>query len=247
VALIPDALRPTTTGLWALADRTTWAFGTKLARPAPGCPRWRRCAAALWRVPAAIGSWVWLRRNRDELAVLGQAHLSVVELTERSGIVHQRLQRLARPLLAAEGVLVAAVVVWAFLTGGDVVMRLAILAGAVVAAAAVVEINYTGWRVIRRGSCRWDGLAALRAAGRHGPVGFAGVFVARPQGEGAGSELGRRWLEHIDATQAALVIDARDAGLAKWYAAAGFVALDDDPLLMYRLPKSSGHRDAGTR
>lgn len=198
------------------------------------------------RVPAAIGSWVWLRRNRDELAVLGQAHLSVVELTERSGIEHQRLQRLARPLLAAEGVLAVAVAVWVLLTAG-VVIRLAILAFAVVAAAALVEINYTGWRVIRRGPGRGGGLAAIRAAGHHGPVGFAGVFVARPQGEGAGSELGRRWLEHIDATQAALVIDARDGGLAKWYAAEGFVALDDDPLLMYWLPKSSGHRDAGTR
>ncbi len=105
-------------------------------------------------------------------------------------------------------------------------------------AALVMEAWLPSRHARQRKSRKHDGVMKLRQMGHDGVVGFASGYAARPQRTGSGGHLLRHWLEHIDARRIALVIDARDKGLASHYARThDFRLVDDDPLLMYRLPQ----------
>lgn len=238
---VPTLMRPPWTQLWRLADRTTWGFGTWLAKPEshhqPG-PVWRRCFAAAWRVPANIPAWLGLAGHRTNVATYGHAHLQVSELTERRGSSAEWSQRWGPLLLGAEGLGVGCLVIWAFVLGGAIT-KLVIAALVVCFVVMTIETSNTGWGAIRRGARRREGLAKIRQLGHHGPVGFAGVFVCRPEGDG--HELLRRWTQHLDTAGIALVIEARTERLAARYARENdFIVLDSTiPALMYRLPGGS--------
>ena len=70
--LAPASLGSSAGVLWAIADRTVWAFGTPLAR-VPGF-RW-------WRLPSAVLHWAQMRGHQNEFAGASHAHLRVGDLT----------------------------------------------------------------------------------------------------------------------------------------------------------------------
>jgi hypothetical protein len=250
IVWVPAPMRPPRQRLWRLADRTTWGFGTWLAKPEKQphdpAPVWRRCFSAIWRVPADIPAWFGLAGHRTNVATYGHAHVQVSELTERRGRNAEWLQRWGPAVLGVEVAVVVGLLGWAFVLGG-VITKFVIAAFVVFFVVMGIETGNTGWAAMRRGARRREGLAEVRQLGHRGPVGFAGVYVCRPEGDG--HELLRRWTEHLDTVGIALVIEARTKKLANRYASKNdFVVLDATvPALMYRLPQANpSSREGGT-
>lgn len=240
-ALVPQELSPRRNQLWLLADRTTWGFGSRVARagaPQAGRPEnpWLRWPSAIWRIPATIVSWLAFLPHPETLAAQGKAHLKVAPLTERTEPAPWWQRRAVAGLILGVELAVGAVGVAAILSvtrSPVVLVVLGIIVLGVVAAA--VETLGTGWRAAGRGAQRYDGLAQLRALGHTGPVGYAACYVSRRKGDGRA--LMHRWLAHIDEAGVALVVDARNPTLAEHYDHDyRFHPVDTDPLLMYRLP-----------
>jgi len=240
-ALVPQELRPRRTQLWLLAGRTTWGFGSRVARagaPQAGRPEnpWLRWPSALWRIPATIVSWLAFLPHPETLAAQGKAHLKVAPLTERTEPAPWWQRRAVAGLVFGVDLVGGAVLVVAVLSMTRNPVILAVLGITVLGVVAgIVETLNAGWRAAGRGAQRYDGLAQLRALGHTGPVGYAACYVSRRKGDGRA--LMHRWLAHIDEAGVALVIDARNPTLAEHYDQNyRFHPVDTDPLLMYRLP-----------
>ncbi len=240
-ALVPQELRHRRTQLWSLADRTTWGFGSRVARagaPQAGMPEnpWLWWPSAIWRIPATIVFWLAFLPHPETLAAQGKAHLKVAPLTERTEPAPWWQRRAVAGLVFGVELAVGAVGVVAILSVTRSPVILAVLGIIVLGVvAAVVETLGTGWRAAGRGAQRYDGLAQLRALGHDGPVGYAACYVSRRKGDGRA--LMHRWLAHIDEAGVALVVDARNPTLAEHYDQNyRFHPVDTDPLLMYRLP-----------
>jgi len=71
--LVPDGLRTTIGGLWAVADRATRAFGS------PRVDNW------WWRVPAAAGQWCAVLVYWRGIAASRHAHVQVAAVRGTKG------------------------------------------------------------------------------------------------------------------------------------------------------------------
>jgi len=99
--LVPDGLRTTIGGLWAVADRATRAFGS------PRVDNW------WWRVPAAAGQWCAFLVYRRGIAASRHAHVQVAAVRGTKGTwrgVTPRGVAAAVAVAAAAGVLLGIVV-----------------------------------------------------------------------------------------------------------------------------------------
>lgn len=236
---IPEDLRPPASRLWELADNSTWGYGTRLGKA------WK-----LWRWPANLGGWYFLRQShrRDRVACYRNAHLHVDELTERTAARVGHVVPWLVLVLVAAGLVLTDIVDF-LVTGApvsaDIIMIGVLLAFLLFVVPLATEMLNTGWSSARRAPLRSLGMEKVAAEGHHGPVGFGDGLVSRPRGDG--SVLRRLWLEHCDTAGIAVVIDARDEGLAKIYANRhGFRWVGEDKLLMYRLPYQSSRQQPET-
>ncbi len=188
-ALVPQELRPRRTQLWSLADRTTWGFGSRVARagaPQAGRPEnpWLRWPSALWRIPATIVSWLAFLPHPETLAAQGKAHLKVAPLTERTEPAPWWQRRAVAGLVFGVDLVGGAAGVVAVLSMTRNPVILAVLGITVLGVVAgIVETLNAGWRAAGRGAQRYDGLAQLRALGHTGPVGYAACYVSRRKGD----------------------------------------------------------------
>jgi len=233
--LVPDGLRTTIGGLWAVADRATRAFGS------PRVDNW------WWRVPAAAGQWCAFLVSRRGIAASRHAHVQVAAVRGTKGTWWGSTPRgwaAAVAVVAAAAALLGIVisVVLLALTRLGVNGYVAYGAGMLAVVAFLVPLG-SELRCIKtqgagRGGRLGDGARRVREEGHRGPVAIASNFAAHPQKHGHGNEVMRAWLAHADAHRIAVVADARDEGLAKAYIKHyGFrFAESTDDRLVVRLP-----------
>ena len=233
--LVPDGLRTTVGGLWAVADRATRAFGS------PRVDNW------WWRVPAAAGQWCAVLVYRRGIAASRHAHVQVAAVRGTRGTrwgITPRGWAAAVAVVAAAAALLGIVisVVLLALTRLGVNGYVAYGAGMLAVVAFLVPLG-SELRCIKtqgagRGGRLGDGARRVREEGHRGPVAIASNFGAHPQKHGHGNEVMRAWLAHADAHRIAVVADARDEGLAKAYIKHyGFrFAESTDDRLVVRLP-----------
>jgi len=233
--LVPDGLRTTIGGLWAVADRATRAFGS------PRVDNW------WWRVPAVAGQWCAFLVSWRGIAASRHAHVQVAAVRGTKGTwwgITPRGWAVAVAVVAAAAVVVGIVVsvVLLALTRLGVNGYVAYGAGMLAVVAFLVPLGFE-LRCIKtqgagRGGRLGDGARRVREEGHRGPVAIASNFAAHPQKHGHGNEVMRAWLAHADAYRIAVVADARDEGLAKAYIKHyGFrFAESTDDRLVVRLP-----------
>jgi len=233
--LVPDGLRTTVGGLWAVADRTTRAFGS------PRVDNW------WWRVPAAAGQWCALLVYRRGIAASRHAHVQVAAVRGTKGTgrgVTPLGLAAAVAVAAAAGVLlgiVVSVVLFALTrlgVNGYVALGAEMLAVVAFFVPLGLELRCIKTQGAGRGGRLGDGVRRVREAGHRGSVAITSNFAAHPQKHGHGGEVMRAWLAHADAHRIAVVADARDEGLAKVYIKYyGFrFAESADRRLVVRLP-----------
>jgi len=156
---IPEDLRPPASRLWELADNSTWGYGTRLGRA------WK-----LWRWPANLGGWYFLRQShrRDRVACYRNAHLRVDELTERTAARVGHVVPWLVLVLVAAGLVLADIVDF-LVTGApvsaDIIMIGVLLAFLLFVVPLATEMLNTGWSSLDASMC-CQALVGARGRGR---------------------------------------------------------------------------------
>lgn len=233
--LVPEALRTSVEGLWVVADRTVWAFGTRLAR-VPGF-RW-------WRLSSAVVLRAELRGHQDEFATSTHAHLRVTTATPGGTPGAHGTDQLIGVGLGVGWGFSAALLCGSALGFAYARVPARVVAdtmntiGLVLALSVFVELLFIGAPGWGRSTVLAKGREAIHRAGHSGPVVLVSSYGARPWKLGCGESVMRGWLAHADAHNIAAVADARNTTLAGHYIADyGFQLVEDiRGRLVIRLP-----------